>query len=455
MPNYSFVLRKPYKKGVSEELKKRRQLGKNISSLLNQDQTPVLLFISFDREHRFKCKTGMQVFPAHWDFVKQRKKQQAPGAQKFNKSLNRLLEKSQEYYSTIMEEAELKQPSYDEIKNKLQDFIFDFQNPRLKEENGFFDVYKEFIRRKTAELHPRTIQKFNTAKTVLNKFTDKYYRRFDFDKIDVNFIDSYRHYLLYEAENQKSEEDGYRDDTVSKFIENLKNFLRWSFERGYHSNTIFQHSEFRSKRDSNVDIVTLSIQELKQFYDHDFGKDNHLDRARDLFCFGAFTGQRWSDVAGFKKEQIMGDAWIFQAYKTKKETVIPLVGYAAPALDVLKKYKYKLPEISNQKLNDNLKVAAEKAKLKRVVKITRKQGVKSIVIEEPIHRIISTHMARRTAVSILLNIYKMPVPQVMEITGHSDFKTLKRYIDDDKDALRNNLAQTKSVNQIMEVVKSA
>ena len=195
--------------------------------------------------------------------------------------------------------------------------------------------------------------------------------------------------------------------------------------------------------------------ELKQFYDHDFGKADHLEKARDLFCFGAFTGQRWSDVAGFKKEQLFGDTWIFQAYKTKKETVIPLVGFAAPAMDILKKYNFKLPEISNQKLNDNLKTAAEEAKLERVVKIQRMQGVKTINIEEPIHKVISTHMARRTAVSILLNIYKMPIPQVMDITGHSDFKTLKRYIDDDKDALRTNLAQTKSVNEIMKLIKTA
>ena len=148
------------------------------------------------------------------------------------------------------------------------------------------------------------------------------------------------------------------------------------------------------------------------------------------------------------------DIWSIQ---NKKTTVIPLVGYAAPALDILKKYNFELPVISNQKFNDFLKLAAkeEKAELTRIVEINRFQGNKKQTYVKPLHEVISSHVARRTAVSILLNIYRMPVPQVMEITGHSDFKTLKRYINKDSEALRTNLEQTRSVTELMKVVKTA
>jgi integrase len=90
-----------------------------------------------------------------------------------------------------------------------------------------------------------------------------------------------------------------------------------------------------------------------------------------------------------------------------------------------------------------------------MVEINRSQGVKKLSYTKPLHEVISSHMARRTAVSILLNVYRLPVNQVMEITGHSDYKTLRRYIDKDRESLRTNLEQTRSVSEIMTVVKSA
>lgn len=459
MANYSYVLREPYKQGVAEELKKRKSEKKDTRSLLNSDQTTVLMLISFDRENRFKCKTDLKVFPIQWDFEKQKMKQQAAGAQDFNDRLEVLMDGVNNYYLELMKNEI--QPTFEQVKELIQEYVTTKVKPRLTDnEKSFFQVYDEFLKRKEQELHPRTIQKFNSSKKLLETFTGKYYKRFTFESIDVNFIDKYKTYLQYEAYNQKSKEKvkkGFRDDTTSKYIENLKNFLKWSYERGFNKNIIFQHSQFRAKRDKNLDITTMTIHELKRFYELDLSKKPYLERVRDMFCFGAFTGQRWSDVTSFRKEDLHGDTWIFEAYKTKKATIIPLVGYAAPALDILKKYNYQLPAISNQKFNDFLKLAAkeEKAELTRLVEINRFQGNKKQTYVKPLNDVISSHMARRTAVSILLNIYRVPVPQVMEITGHSDFKTLKRYINKDREALRANLEQTRSVTEIMSIVKTA
>lgn len=466
MANFSFILREPYKVGTGQQVKElkreadAKKRNRKLNSLLNSDETNVLLLVSFDRKHRFKCNTNMKVYPVQWDFEKQKMKSMASGSQKFNLRLRSLQEKVNDFINELMLLDE--KPSYDQLRDLIQEYVTTNTKPRLTEQDKtFFQVYDEFLDRKGKELHHRTIQKFKSSKKMLESFTEKYYKRFSFDSIDVNFIDKYKLYLQYEAYNQKLKEDdkkkrkGFRDDTVAKYIENLKNFLRWSHERGFHTNTIFQHSQFRAKRDKNLDIVTMTINELKKFYEHDLTEFPSLERARDLFCFQAFTGQRWGDIETFRKEDVHGDTWIFEAQKTGKETIIPFVGYSTPALDILKKYNYKLPVISNQKLNDYLKLAAAEAKLTRMVEINRFQGVKKLSYIKPLHEVISSHMARRTAVSILLNIYRLPVNQVMEITGHSDFKTLQRYIDKDREALRTNLEQTRSVTEILKPVKSA
>ena len=468
MANYSFTLRDQYKPGTEEILKEIKKITdpktkiKKFETILSLEQVPIRLTIGFDRDHRFHCKTDMKVYPKQWDFEKQCMKSQGAGSMDFNDKLNKLKKDVDDYYNELMKQEQ--KPTFEQVRDLIQEYITTKVKPRFTEnEKTFYQVYDEYIERKKNELHSRTIQKFNTTKKLLETFTVKYYKSFTFESIDVNFIDKFKTYLQYEAYNQKVKDEdkknrkGFRDDTTAKYIENLKNFLKWSYERGFNKNTIFQHSQFRAKRDKNLDITTMTIHELKRFYELDLSKKLSLERVRDMFCFGAFTGQRWSDVTAFRKEDLHGDTWIFEAYKTKKTTIIPLVGYAAPALNILKKYNYHLPSISNQKFNDFLKLAAkeEKAELTRLVEINRFQGNKKQTFVKPLHEVISSHMARRTAVSILLNIYRVPVPQVMEITGHSDFKTLKRYINKDREALRTNLEQTRSVTEIMSIVKSA
>lgn len=465
MATYNFTLRNQYKPGTEskqKELKKitnAKKKSQMLDSILSLEQVPIRLTVGIDRSHRFHVNTSFVVYPKQWSFTEKKMKSQAAGSQDFNKKLDELRESVRTYYDELMELEE--KPTFEQVRDLVNEYVSTRRKPKFSEDElSFFDVYDEFIERKKKELHHRTIQKFNTSRNQLKAFTDKYYSRyFNFEKIDVNFIDRYKSFLQYEAYNQKSHEEkkenrkGMRNDTTNKYIENFKNFLRWSFERGYHTNTIFQHTEFRAKRQSDLDIVTLTIHELKTLYEKDLSEDKSLERVRDVFCFGAFTGQRWSDVTSFRKEDLHGDSWIFESYKTKKEINVPLVGYASPALDILKKYNYDLPAISNQKFNDYIKLAADKAELNRVVEIKRYQGNKTITLTKPVHKVISSHMARRTAVSILLNVYRIPVSQVMEITGHTDFKTLKRYINKDREALRSNLEQTMSVDQLMKVVK--
>lgn len=439
MANFSFVLRQPKKPGTN---------------VLNPELTPVILIFSYDAKNRFKCQTDLKVEGTKWDSKKQKRKDKAPGATSFNKRLKDLEENLLEYYNELL--ANSPDITYLQIKEKIQFFVKNGSRPDMEEKTGFFDVFDKYIEANKPEVSPRTIQKYNSVKTSLQKFSGlkRKYNNLSFSQIDLNFFDTYKTYLLTEVYNQKSGEKGYRDDTVAKYIENLKNYLLWALDRGYHKNRDFQKKKFSVSRKPKQDIVTLSMDELRTLYKHDFSNSKKYDNVRDLFCFAAFTGQRWADIERFDKKQIVGDAWIFEAQKTKKQTIIPFLGYIAPALDILKKHDFKLPDISNQKFNDYIKEAAELAELKREVEIKRYQGNKEIVIKQPLHKFISMHTGRRTAVSLLLNVAKMPIPQVMEITQHSDYDTLKKYIVEDKDALRTNLAKTRSVDFKMEVVKS-
>lgn len=318
------------------------------------------------------------------------------------------------------------------------------------------------------EVAPGTVKKYVTLKNSLTKFIEanKKYESFSFSMIDPSFKDAFISYLrkvkpLRGRQKSRPEElqNGLLNNTVGKYVETLKTFCLWAEERGYNKFTAYKDFKNFSKADKKrmskkLDIVTLSMPELRHFYTFDLSKNPHLDRVRDLWCFSAYTVQRWSDVQRFDKSQLDIDVWSFEAYKTKKKTEIDLVGYFAPALDILKKYNYQLPKISNQKFNKYLKEAVKLAGINTETKRTRYIGSKEILITKPKSEFLSSHDARRTGISILLNEFNFPISHLMEITQHSNISTLQVYVNKDRQARRDAVSRTKRIDEPLKMVKA-
>ena len=244
---------------------------------------------------------------------------------------------------------------------------------------------------------------------------------------------------MLRSENKRTvEANGLLDETISKYISALKTFMQWALDRNYHSNKDFQHNNFAAKKKTKHEIVTLSEEELMRLYKEDLSSNPRLERVRDLFCFATFTGQRWSDIETFRKEDVKDGWWIFESYKTKKITKIPFKGFIAPALEILKKYDYDLPRISSQKFNDYIKEVGAVAEINESITIKRMSGNQRIEIIRPKHEFMASHMARRSCVTILLQ-RGVPPTTIMKLTGHTDLKTLMKYENTSDDALLNAL----------------
>ena len=96
--------------------------------------------------------------------------------------------------------------------------------------------------------------------------------------------------------------------------------------------------------------------ELKKMRDADFDGNMKLERVRDLFIFSAYTGLAFCDTQAFDYKQMTvkeGNMTFIDGSRIKTDTqyFTPIL---APAMEVLKKYDFKLPRISNQKANDYL-----------------------------------------------------------------------------------------------------
>ena len=100
-------------------------------------------------------------------------------------------------------------------------------------------------------------------------------------------------------------------------------------------------------------------------------------------------------------------------------------GYCAPALKILEKHNFKLPKISDQKLNENIKEACEAAGITAEVTEYHYSGAKCIRMAGPKHEWISTHSGRKTFITLGLQFMSPKI--VKDLAGISDFKTLRHY----------------------------
>lgn len=224
---------------------------------------------------------------------------------------------------------------------------------------------------------------------------------------------------------------GYRNRTVNRQITMLKSFLKWINQQdGYTIPANVLNFQPNLKVLGRT-VTFLNYDELIAFSKYKF-HNKRLDKARDQWCFMAFTSLRYSDLAALHVTDIVnGEKISLFTEKTDELITVPLIDEAKA---ILKKYNKRRTKdglvfdvLSNQKLNDYIKEAAKEAGLDRVIVDTYYIGTKRLRETHRFYEIISCHAARRTFVSCSLAM-GIPPEVVMKATGHRDYKTMKPYI---------------------------
>ena len=227
--------------------------------------------------------------------------------------------------------------------------------------------------------------------------------------------------------------NGYKNRTINKQYVMLKCFLKWiNLQNGF--SIPEDVLTFRTNlKVINRTVTFMYYDELLKFSAFKFNKDEErLSKARDLWCFMAYTSLRYSDLANLKTGHINDDRIEMMAQKTGERLSIPLTD---GAISILNRYKgnetddghvFVVP--SNQKLNDAIKDAAKAAGIDRIIIDTYLIGSKRYEVQHKFHEIISCHDARRTFVSCSLAMGITP-QVVMKCTGHKGYNTMKPYIE--------------------------
>ena len=198
--------------------------------------------------------------------------------------------------------------------------------------------------------------------------------------------------------------DNNRSDyTIHGYHKKVKKYTKLLFQLEMIAEDPYQYVKF--PKGSNKERNPLDESELLKM--RKLKCTGHLDRARDLFIFMAYTGLAFCDMELFDFETMTVDRTDYtyidgERLKTGSNFFTPIL---PPAMDVLKKYNYKLPLISNQKLNEYCHVIEALCQINKPV---------------------TCHIGRHSFATLMIN-YGFPLESVKKMLGHKDIKTTQIY----------------------------
>jgi integrase len=273
-------------------------------------------------------------------------------------------------------------------------------------------------RKSALEAKRGTWKILQTVAGYLEDFSQTERFKMEFDNINHNFFNRFKNWMY-------SPPREFSANYAGKVLGVIRQFLIAAKNQKLHDNEAYK--DFSIKK-TDVTHIALSWEELRVLYDLNLSANTRLERVRDLFLIGCFTGLRYSDFSRIKPEnfiEVEGEKMLeITTQKTGDRVTIPF----NPELSyLLAKYDFSPPKISGQKMNDYLKELGELAGItEKILVITNKAG-KRVESQVEKFKLITTHVARR---SFATNLFLLGVPaiNIMKITGHSTEKQFMGYI---------------------------
>lgn len=417
------------KRKITIELEKRRKNG-----LLINENVPIFFRLTYN-SNRLNLFTGYRIDRKDWNekLLEVKSGAQNENGVKADEINSKISNLSSELHSFFIKcQIEDRIPDPEELKLYFTSLKDKGERDRIKKsrdigtkeinQKSFFDIFDEFTSYsgKVNNWTDDTHKKFTALKNHLLKYK-KDLTFADFDSVGMTKL------MLYFFNTLK-----LNNVTTKKYIKNIKWFFRFAVKYEYCENKYFK--EFNPKiKTAEKPIIFLSEEEIKKIRELKISPTKlYLERVRDVLLFTCFSGLRHSDVLKLRKTDVQNGKLHIITKKTYDSLTIELNNVA---LEILNKYKnydldtnLALPVISNQKYNEYLKELATLADIDKPISHTYFIGNKRHDVVKPKYEFFSSHIGRRTFICLCIS-RGVPIQVIMKWTGHSDYQSMKPYID--------------------------
>lgn len=336
----------------------------------------VELRITADKVRKY-ISTGVKLLPKEWS------NGSVVGRRDFkelNDQLQVMKKKCSEIITKMMDEDSL---DLDAVPGLLKG--------RMAQQGTFVEYAKELARRRYKNISDGTRKHYE----VLFRFLDEWRGITSFAQVTERNIMSM---------DDELERRGLKECSRWNYHKLLKIFVAQAVDDGLIKRNPYKRVDIRRGVEDGLKRF-LTPEEFHRF-ENCLIPIESLRKVRDLFVFQTYTMLSYSDLAKFDYKdcvKVKGQmVYKAQRTKTKQDFTIVLLD---PALAVLKRYKCKLPIISNVKYNAFLKAAVMYAK-----------------IDKP----VTTHWARHTGATMLLNEGKVPIHVIQHMLGHASIRETEK-----------------------------
>ena len=363
-------------------------------SRVRKDGTTSIEVVLTVNGERCAFSTGKKVKSCNWDKNKQQVKGKDEEAQSLNNYLKAIKAK------LYQKEAELLDRGFIITADLLRDAYFD-KIESIKE-RSLFEVFEEH-NQEQEKLIDNGVSKATHWVSVytirlLREFVHQKYKREDLylRELNLNFIQSFHSFLRIDK--------GMAQNSSTKHLKLLKKIINLSVANSY-----MAFSTYKVEREP-VDIDFLDEEELRKIINFDTPLPR-LERAKDMFLFGCFTGLSYIDIKTLTPEHFEKDSagriWIKKRrVKTGVLSRIPLLPIAKLILDKYKGGEKLLPIQDPADINKYLK---------------------DIAILCGINKRICFHTSRHTFASTVTLANNISLEVVSKMLGHTNTRMTAHY----------------------------
>lgn len=265
---------------------------------------------------------------------------------------------------------------------------------------SFLDIYKNGFGEKTVyivDYFKGWLKEYSTENVSLVQYAKyqkliEYFEKYIISKFgeDINIkdfnpihVEGFFNYLI---------NNGNKNNTAVGKMKKLKHLLQVAVDERVIDKTPFK---MRLKVEK-LTYTPLTMAEVELIANKDFGIDR-LNKVRDIAVVASLTGLAYADLKDLTKEHIHDGVIIKNRHKTDVQSTIPVL---PKVQEILERYDYKLPMLTNQKMNAYLKEIGDLCGIKKELHM---------------------HLLRHSFATILLN-KGVDMTTVSKCCGHSNTK---------------------------------
>jgi integrase len=360
----------------------------NTAKKNKEKKYPVYCRITINKQ-RAEIATGIFLKKADFDSNKKIVKNSNPLADVYNRHLKKLSEKLYEIHFNEIYLGD--EPSAKRIKEIYTESI------KKKRKTLLLDIVSEYIKSKYNR--DKNINIFKANDRLLDIIKDVLREK---HKINININDC--DYYFYDMlANYLRNEKKYSAKYIKRIIALIHASIRYANNMGYSERLPVSYKV--TFKDTH-EIIYLTEEELERLKKHRF-TEQRLQHAADCFIIQCYTGFDYSTLKKFNTNNLVVEKdglWI-KINRQKVDTAQVIIPVFKTVKNILIKYNFKLPVVSNNKYNKALKEVAREIR---------------------IHKPLTTHVGRKTFATMLLN-KDVPIETVSRVLGHSEIKVTQKF----------------------------